>query len=345
MMFSTSCNENFNTAHINLYNVKLVDMCVTSSSAYYLSETGTLYSPGADPNASHYVLYQNPEKGIVANNVKKFGEMVSGGFYIDNNNSLYIWNQYEQPLFNYKKEKTHYKILDNVIFADFDLYYMVYLDENNILYLVGEFNNEIYDINHPKLLGKNVTYVTANDGKIIWADDSGEFHCYGEVDAELLKHLNSQFSGKSVKKIELVDDSVVMICDNKLWYYGDYSNLITGNDSHSRSLFILKENITDFSCSWRTIAALDQQGNVLIWGRCISNNSKNTTTPQFEYYTAKNLTQNAKKVFATDSGIGYIDTNGNSQIYYYGNYHSFYGNSTQDFCVGINRAPYTWNKS
>ena len=105
MMFSTSCNENFNTAHINLYNVKLVDMCITSSSAYYLSETGTLYSPGADPNASHYVLYQNPEKGIVANNVKEFGEMVFGGFYIDNNNSLYIWNQYEQPLFNYKKEK------------------------------------------------------------------------------------------------------------------------------------------------------------------------------------------------------------------------------------------------
>ena len=40
--------------------------------------------------------------------------------------------------------------------------------------------------------------------------------------------------------------------------------------------------------------------------------------------------------------IGYVDINGASHIYCSGGYDGFYGNSTKDRYVGLNRDPVTW---
>lgn len=343
-----SCN--FNTADINLYGIKLSKAEANGSSAYYLSEDGTLYSSGADSDAGCYVLYQDEAKGIVAENVKQFDKMSGGGYYIDNNNDLYIWNKNVLPSCNYNKAKQHTKILENIKSAIVDTDTILYVDITDNLYLIGKFGSELYSIDQPKLLGSNVTAFDYASNLVLWTQSDGSLNNYGDTsDYEYLdlSYLRGQLGFSNVSNICITKHRLLILQDENLWCYGDYQSLISNDavvESSMPELKLLKQNIVSVSASINTIAALDEQGAVYIWGKCISNDLNNTTSPEFEYYEAKLAAENAKSISAYDGCFCYVDIDGSSHAFYYTGWVDFYGNSTDDECVGINREPATWVK-
>ena len=338
------CADGFNTANINLYRKTLSEVQAHSSAAYFLSTDGTLYCTGADSDSSSYVVYQNQTKGIVAENVNSFGELVGGGYYIDHNNNLYIWNRNLLPLYGYTEKKNHMKILEGVKFVSASTYCMIYIDITSNLYLIGDFDNQEHSIDNPKLLAKNVTCANICDNAIYWATDKGIICSYGATDTLALNKLNDVVKGTTITDIFLTKNYFAVLSDNNLWFYGDYKQLISGKATSKHTLIKLTQDIERVSCSYRTIGAIDSNGNMFIWGRCISNDEKQTNLPKFEYFEAKSIAKNAKNICVSDSCVSYIDVEGNSQIYYSGGWIDFYGNSTNDLYVGIKRDPCTWVK-
>jgi len=339
----TSCGTGFSVADISLYGVKLSEIQANSAAAYYLGKDGTLYSPGADADAASFVAYQDPSKGIVAENVKIFGEMGGGGYYIDHNNDLYIWNQNALPLYGYTEEAKHTRILQNIMFATaLSQGRLIYLDTDSNLYLIGDFDDESYSVNNPKLLAEKVVCVDAFDTAIMWSTTEGQIEGCGNIDSNMLTELNTQLEGANVSDIRITKDYVAVLSDGKVWFYGDYQSFISGGVSQERGLFQLSDNVAKISCSQRTIALLDFSGNMLLWGRCVSNDNQNTNLPQYDYYEKFCLTNEAENIFVSDSCICYIDRDGGSNIFYASGWPSFYGNATKDSCVGIKREPNRW---
>ena len=343
MQFSLfACENNFHKADISLYKTELVEVQAHSGAAYFLSNDGALYCTGVDSDTASFVVYQNPINGLVAENVTSFGEIPGGGYYIDRDHDLYIWNENSLPVYGYTKKGTHAKILDNVIFAAAYSHCIIYIDKNSNLYLMGTFHEQEYSVDNPKLLAKNVSCADINNGIIIWANINGGFGSYGKTNSAMLIELNSHFSNSDITDICITSEFVTVLSNNQLWYYGDYSKLTTGDASGIIKLTQLGGEIKSFSCSRRTIFALDSNLNAWIWGACVSNDAQNTKSPQFEYYNNFCLAENVINVFVSDSSICYVDKNGSSNIFYSSGWPEFYGNSTNDLCVGIKREPNTW---
>ena len=122
----SACEGDFRTANISLYGIELSEVQAHSSAVYYLSKDGVLYCTGADSDASSFVEYQDPSKGIVALNVKSFCELSAGGCYINRSNELYMWNRDPLPLYGYDKKEKHMKVLEDITFVTASLYCMIY---------------------------------------------------------------------------------------------------------------------------------------------------------------------------------------------------------------------------
>ncbi len=337
-----SCKGNFHTAKISLYDIKLSEVKAHSGAAYYLSNDGVLYCTGADSDAASFVAYQESKSGIVAKNVKSFGELVGGGYYINYNNDLYMWNESELDFYGYDRKKEHVKILENVHYTTTSSNCLIYIDTKSNLYLIGKFLNETYSVDNPKLLSKDVVCADVNNNTVIWAKKDGNIGFFGEIDTVMLTELKENFTGFGTTDIRLSNNFVTILTNNQLWFYGDYQKLISGKASKTTGLTRLGDNIESVSCSLRTIAALDGEGKVLLWGRAVSNDMQNTKTPQFDYFENFCLTKNAVDVFVSDSSVCYVDKNGRSNIFYASGWPAFYGNSTKDTCVGVKRNPNTW---
>ena len=339
----TGCSS-FNTAKINLYNIKLQKVLATSSSAYYLSEEGTLYCPGADSDAGSFVLYSDKRSGVVAKNVTDFGEMSSGGYYINKDNELYVWNSYVNRLYGYNEIKTHTKILSGVKKIIFDLYYAVYIDVEDNLFLIGEFNDQKYSVESPKLLATDVSVFDTYEGTILWIDTKGEIELYGNSDKTFLdlKIINEKFDGENIVDISLERYQVFILQKDELWCYGDYDGLINGSKQGLQKNVMLKNGVCDFETSINTLVAIDIYGNAYLWGRCLSNDRSYTSEPIYKYYDGLKVAEKVTSVSVSDGSFGYVDSQGRSKIYYSGGFSSFYGNSTKDEYVGIMREPAEW---
>lgn len=327
---------------INLCDIPLSEVYAHSGAAYYLGKDGSLYCTGADSDTSSFVTYQNSRKGIVAENVRSFCEIVGGGCYIDRSNNLYMWNDTLLPLYGYNQKAEHLKIIEDIRFVAAHLNCLIYIDAASNLYLAGRFNGQEYSIDSPKLLSTNVICADVSDRTLIWVDSNGSIGFYGQEDPDMLTTVKRHLPTLYITAIYLSTDYVAILCNNELWYYGDYKKLTTGDDSQVCELRCLSNNIIDFSCSPHTIVALNEKGEMLLWGRCVSNDAQNTNDPQFNYYERYCLTRNATDVFVSDSCICYIDKVGKSYIFYASGWPYFYGNATNDSCVGINRKPNTW---
>ena len=326
-----------------MYDVALSEVYAHSGAAYFLSKEGTLYCTGADSDSAAYVVCQNPSKGIVAENVKSFGELIGGGYYINQKDDLYIWNETAIPLYGYNQTAEQAKILENVKFVAPGIDCFIYIDTNSNLYLIGKFGEEIYSIENPKQLAKNVTCADIKNTSILWAESNGTFNGYGNTDTGMTEKLNARFKDSIITNI-YIGNFVSILSNQQLWYYGDYEKLVTGKGSQSVGLTMLSDNIAKVSCSASTIVALGTNRTALIWGRCISNDAQQTDLPQFEYYEEFSLAKNAENVYVSDSCVCFIDTTGKSNIFYFGGWPAFYGNSTKDACVGIKRNPIQWIK-
>ncbi|MBQ3133557.1 MAG: hypothetical protein IJC17_04720 [Clostridia bacterium] len=339
-----ACSNNFQTSNLSLCEVKLSKARAHSSAAYFLSEDGTLYCTGADSDTSSYAVYQDAKRGIVAENVCSFGELPGGGYYIDKDQNLYIWNKQSLPLYKYNDKTKLMQVLENVVFAVAESNYLLYADNSATLYLVGTFNGETYGIDSPKLLAEDVVCADVNDEMILWAKDDGSIDSYGQVTSTMMAELNAQFMGTCVTEVHMEEAFVVVLSNNDLWYYGDYQKLVSGNESKINGLMQLGSGMSNVSSSRKTIAALDNKANVWLWGKCVSNDSQNTDVPEFTYCEKFCLAENATDVFVSDSSICFVDKNGGSNCFYSTGWPEFYGNSTKDPCVGINRESSTWVK-
>lgn len=343
--------NDFKSVDINLYGVEFTEVQADASSAYFLDKNGTLYCTGADSDGSAYVCYSDEDKGIVAKDVAAFGTMTSGGYYIDNNGDLFVWNKTDKPELNYKKSDGIHKLATDVKWADWQYDYIVYVDVNDRLYIVGSLLGVTHSINDPKLLSTDVSVVSTSEGSVLWYTKSGKIDYILTIDNdnyrtfyEEVKEQSLQF--QNIKSIDIDKEYMLLLNNTELWFYGNYESIINGKsqtETQDQNQFIkLSDDITDVSSSLGTIVAIDSQANAKLWGKGLSNDDKNVETPEYKYYSDYIFAKNVKNVTVNGTTIGYIDLNNRSHIYGDGQWESFYGNSTTDRVVGLRRAPKTW---
>ena len=166
----------FKMFDIPMNDKDLVALEVRTISGYYLASDGTLYSRGADSDASAFVCYQDAKKGIVAENVRSFGTMLCGGYLVTNDNSLYIWNRDKIPLYNYEKNKILCKIADNVKTASVSTDMLFYTDLQDNLYFAGTYEQTYLTVNisNAKLLAEDGIYYYPCLPEIVWVEKSGK---------------------------------------------------------------------------------------------------------------------------------------------------------------------------
>ncbi len=344
LLLLCACSNSFHTSNISLYEVKLSEVRAHSGAAYFLSEDGTLYCTGADSDTASFVLFQDTKRGVVAENVSSFGEIPGGGYYIDKNQNLHIWNKHSLPLYGYNDAAKHMQVLEKVVVAVANSNCLLYVDNCSTLYLVGTFNKESHSIDSPKRLAEDVVCVDINNETILWAKEDGTIDAYGQANSTMLAELNAQFVGTGVTEVLVKEEYVAVLSDNSLWYYGDYQKFVTGNESKAIALTQIGSRIWKISGAGKAIAAIDADANLRLWGKSISNNLQNTDVPQFTYCKDLCLAKDATDVFVSDSSICFVDKNGSSNCFYSSGWPEFYGNATKDSCVGINREPSTWVK-
>ena len=350
VFFVSGCSD-FNTSNVNLSGICFSAVKASTASAYYLSKEGTLYCKGADIDASAYVKYQDEKNGIVAYNVKSFGEIYRGGYYINNSNDLYLWNTEELPLLNYNTSKAHAKILENVKFVRFGNDCVIFIDISDNMYLIGDFHGETYSVNAPKFIANNVKWADIRGKAVVWTDYSGKFDFYGETQVfsnDDLIDLKNQISESWVEQIEIHDHFILLVKDNDLWFYGDYKRFMSEhhgrNDDFVLEFLPLKENVEVFSASSTVIMALDFAGEAFVWGECVSNGYDNPDDTLFKYYEEYRIANNVKNIYTSGACICYVDVNGSSHIFHAGGWPDFYGNSVDAENVGLEREPNTWIK-
>ena len=332
VLLLSGCGD-FHTAQPELHRVELVQVWATVSSAYYLASDGTLYSPGADSDAASYVLYQDREKGIVAEGVCFFEEMAGGGYYINEQKELCLWNEENLPLYGYEKKAGHAVVCTDVAFAKWGGDCMLVLKENGELYLAGEIGGEEYTMEQPKLLGSDVTAADTDGVLAIWANAEGEIFSYGDpthlawFDHQILQQLR----GKNVQELHLECHYLAALADKNLWYCGE-----------DGKLQLLGEAAETVSCAYRTLAALESDGAIRVWGKCIGNDATQTETAEYETLDGENVAENAVSIMVSDGMLSYVGDDGSSYIFHAGGCTDFYGNATNDKYVGIGRAPNVW---
>lgn len=343
----TSCSS-FHTANVDFRNKEIVKATVASNTAYYLCADGTLYSPGADSDASAFVVYQDKKDGTVARQVAAYGTMPHGGYYINNDKELIMWNLSSLPNYNYTKKKKQSKILENIRFAKVYSRAMIYIDGNDTLYLAGQFNEETYTLQTPKELAQNVLLADINTECIVWLQKNQQFCKYGiEIDpfVDLLSSINNRgFNAEDVIDMRITDNSMLLLENNRLWYYGEYDALLNSSEQSNRQygIRLLSDGILNFSCSEQTVLAINEKQEAYVWGKCLSNGRDNTQMPLFQYYENHKVIENVCDSSISGSFLCFINTDYTTSVFRQQDGWSFCGNSTDEPCVGINNDPVRW---
>ena len=357
----------FHSADLDfLYDVELSELEVDNIEAYYLSVDGTLYSAGADIDASAYVVYQDKKQGIVAKNVACFDTMSRGGYYIDRNHNLYIYNDSDIPFYDYKKDR-HKLIVENVISAQVTPERIMYIDTNHDLYFVREYAYHCFgdknanSLERPLKIASGVSriiYESLRSEFLVYLDLEGKIQIFGVTDKEELTYvsdwiyledmlcLKEQFQDFEIQEISSLNNGnrLVLLKNGELWFYGDYQRFIEGSDEKTaeKELRLLCENVCAISDSNVAFGVLDTENRFFVWGRCWENDGESSDKTNRVYVEKRLISDQAKSIHLGAATIGYVDINGASHIYHSGGYVDFYGNSTKDRCVGLNREPVTW---
>ena len=358
----------FHTADLDfLYDVELSEIEVDYSKAYYLSTDGTLYCAGADSDAGSYVVYQDKKQGIVAENVASFGIMSYGGYYIDRNNNLYIYNENNISFYGYKRDR-HKLIMENVISAQVSPERIMYIDTNHDLYYASsEHAYRCFGGKNPNSLERplkiasgvsRIIYESSNSEFLVYLDLEGKIQIFGVTDKEELSYVSDliyledmlyfkeQFQDFEIQEISSFGkrNRLVLLKNGELWFYGDYQRFIEGSDEKKseKELHLLCENVCAISNSYDAFGALDAENRFFVWGKCWENDGENSDKTNRLYVEKRLISDQAKDIHLDAGAIGYVDIDGASHIYCSGGYDGFYGNSTKDRYVGLNRDPVTW---
>lgn len=357
----------FHTADLDfLYDVELSEIEVDYSGAYYLSTDGTLYCAGADSDAGSYVVYQDKKQGIVAKNVACFDTMSRGGYYVDRNHNLYIYNDSDIPFYDYKKDR-HKLIAENVISAQVSPERIMYIDTNHDLYYAREYayhcfgDKNAHSLEQPLKVASGVSrmiHESLRSEFFVYLDLEGKIQIFGVTDKEELTYvsdliyledmlyLKEQFQDFEIQDISSLDNGnrLVLLRNGELWFYGDYQRFIEGSDEKKseKELRLLCENVCAISDCNDVFGALDVENRFFVWGKCWENEGESPDKTKPVYVEKRLISDQAKSIHLGAATIGYVDINGASHIYHSGGYVGFYGNSTEDRSVGLNREPVTW---
>lgn len=294
----------------DISNEKIVDADIGNNTAFYLTSSGSLYSPGGEHDMGCYTLYADDSIGLVATDVKDFGKLHNGGYYVTKANELYIWNYNQLNDIGYTQSKKFQQVLSNVSWASICIHnskdaFMTYIDMKNNLYICGKFNKEIIPSSSPKLLDSSVVCAQATTKNIIWFDESGNYNIYGDTkDFEYFdKNVLIENNIKKVNRFEISNDSlsngntgyILMLSDDKLWYYGNLKRI--GLSAENKiDIVMLSEDIIDFSGDYRTIMGVNNQGEGKVWGYFLSNSNDEQQAPPYEKYNGKTMIHNVKGV-------------------------------------------------
>ena len=338
----------FNTADISLGNIKIKCAKVSYTEGYYLSDDGVLYSPGADSDASAYVCYEDKKRGIVAENVAKFGTMISGGYCITNDNELYVWNRNKLQIFGYLKNKHLQKVSGNVVDAIVTPDRILYTDVFGDFYVAGIFGDVCIQFNNPMLLDSNVKCFCFYKSEIMWLSASGELIQYDPSNkvkkkSEFLKALDDNRTESKFKIQAFSDGGLILLENGILHFYGNYEKLIGAENSDKFSDIVLAKDIVDFSATAELIVAIDSYNRAYAWGKCLSNGMDNTTTPEYKYCNNELIQDNVKFVdVESGASMCFVDGNGKIRSFRDNDSWVFFGNSEKSKVVGINNKPVTW---
>lgn len=285
LLLFSGCSKSLDVFPYNTAKITMTDKAITcakssGSDAYYLDKNGTLYSPGANSDASCYVCYRNERKGIVAENVVEFDSLSWGGYYIDKNHDLWMWHWEKLPAFDYTKNKNHQKLLSNIKHAYIEVtsdakQYLLYEDMQGNLYFVGTYNDQTATLEAPKLLAKNIKLFEQN----FWLDADENLGMLEENEEQrafwdkLLE--NSSFSKDGISHFVFLKDGLVVLQNETLWFSGDYDRLLTPERdnilSEAKEVQILADNIRSFEANGKTILGLDTDDNAYLWGVFLGN--------------------------------------------------------------------------
>ena len=368
MVFLLDMILSFHSADLHfLENVELSEIHADADAAYYLSEDGTLYCSGANSDAGAYVVYQDKKQGIVAENVVSFGIMSYGGYYIDRNNNLYIYNESNISFYGYKRDR-HKLIVENVISAQVSPERIMYIDTNHDLYYASSEHAYLCfggknpnSLERPLKIASGVSriiYESSNSEFLVYLDLEGKIQIFGVTDKEELSYVSDLiyledmlYFKEQIQDFEIQEISsfgkrnrLVLLKNGELWFYGDYQRFIEGSDEKKseKELHLLCENVCAISDSNDVFGALDAENRFFVWGECWENDGESPDKTKPVYVEKRLISDQAKSIHLGAATIGYVDINGSSHIYHSGGYDSFYGNSTKDRCVGLNREPVTW---
>lgn len=347
----------YNTANIKLADKHIVNAKSSGSDAYYLDENGTLYSPGANSDASCYVCYQNEQKGIVAEDVVEFESLSWGGYYIDTNHDLWMWNWEKFPAFGYTENKKHQKILSDVKHAYMSVtydakQYLLYEDMENNLYFIGTYKEQFATMEAPKLLAKNITLFEQN----FWIDAGGNLGMIEENKAQRTfwdkLFETTTFSKTTISHFTFLKDGLVVLQNQTLWFSGDYDTFLTVEKnkeiSEANDVYSLAENITEFQADGKTIVGLDSNGKAYLWGVFLGNTeSERNDAPIWHSYEKELVGEHIKAIGTVFSNnLILIDEQAQPLAYTQGVDGQWLGDSygDDDINIGLGCEPIRWTK-
>ncbi len=337
----------------NMAGIPLSEVQASYADAYYLSKSGQLYCAGADTDSIGFVVYKDRKTGLVADNVQSFHLVTSGGSYIDDRHDLYVWNKYDLSLYNYKGESPCQKVLSGVRFAIADYQYIVYIDLDNHLYCAGTWGDEHYPLQTPKQLDEDVVAVTIMGNAAVWSTADGMIHHFGDTQNFDLEPIENRTWNQAVQQIMGDGDHrkgyfYVLLSGNDLWFYGDYQRFISGEETGTMELRMLRSNVQDVSACDRGLLTLDVDGTVTYWGRNSWIYGDAVDPDALAYYEAYPVAKNAVAIYLSAGYLCYVDSAHRSNIFYEGSMHgffsqhNFYGNTTDANCIRLDQEPARW---
>lgn len=339
----------FQSNHFNAYDKQVIKAKTGYNYALYLEKNGTLYSPGSIDDAGDYILFLDETNGIVAENVRDFGTMSWGGYYIDNQNDLYIFNHQRINLYQYKPSDRFKKILNDIKCAyvtNDDLYYQ---DMNGDLFFAGIIDGREYSLDEHTKVGENVSCQDYD----YWIENDNTLHTFSNriTDTELVAAANENMKAlPDVTKMKVSNECILLLADKELWYIGDIDYLKQNGfelqDRENKNIVSVKlaDDIVDFDANAQTIAAVKSDGTAFGWGKLLMNGDTEQQKPIIEYHddaVPLNISDVESVHVGGDEHITFVTKEHHTKVFTSNDF-GFCGNSTENEFIGVKSTPKTW---
>ena len=314
---------------------------------YYLSEDGTLYSPGANTDAGPYVHYASEWNSIVGEHVVSFDLIVGGGLYVNADGDLVLWSQYKQPVLGLVKTHCLVTVAHHVRYAAGGRTMLPYLDDHDRLLAIGEVDGQMYNMEAPKLLDENVQCLARYNyyDDLIWIRKDGTIRIRGDEAsvrrAALLENAVPAEQLAQTEKVMVTENAILLLASGNLWYVGD-TGLLAGKEAAGETVQCLGSGITHFTADAEMVAAVDEAHRGILWGKVLANGPEETEENIYEYWWNVPALEDVRNVSGDSAFLSFVFDDGTTGCFHFRESAPFCGNSTDAKVVGLRNQPLTW---